>query len=327
MIAEKRGRRCRRLHEIDQDGNERGKRDLGQRGQEVEKQEQREGGPDRLHEMPIERPERAGRLHDGLAREWIDLLLEPAEHGSPQMVYARCDRTPGQASTANACGPAYLSLPDGCRFTVVRAGSVARGRRAEPGRIRVHAEALEVPADAVQVAGEQLARIAVGARIDRLREVDDPGSAVVDQDVIGRQVGVDHVVGQQPFDVPDEPIEHPAGRAGGKPQLPELRGGALFIAHEFHQDRRARLRHAASARRRLPKWSRQSMSNSWFDPQRLFDLPAEPALVRDGPGGPGVTHEAAVLVGRAVLETAAEPRTEIFHGQQRRPRFRRRPGT
>src|SRR5262249_10494900 len=71
----------------------------------------------------------------------------------------------------------------------------------------VDAMAGEVAQYIVDVALEQVAGVAVGGGLDRLREVDYGDAALVVEDVEGRQVGVDALAGEPQLDVAHQHVE------------------------------------------------------------------------------------------------------------------------
>src|SRR5690242_11459406 len=78
-------------------------------------------------------------------------------------------------------------------------------------RISAHAEACEVAPDVLDVASQQLARVGVKPRIDRLRKVDDHDAALPVENVVGREVSVDAVKREPELDVAHDLAEEAHG--------------------------------------------------------------------------------------------------------------------
>src|SRR5688572_4263633 len=83
-----------RLHPVYDCADERVQRDLYERADETNDQQQQECGPDRPDEMPIESPESVRWALRQLLREGVDTRFEPAEHLSLSRTEAARGLTP-----------------------------------------------------------------------------------------------------------------------------------------------------------------------------------------------------------------------------------------
>src|SRR5262245_31239474 len=76
----------------------------------------------------------------------------------------------------------------------------------------------------------------VETRIDGLSEVDDFCLPLPVQNVMGRKVAMDVVVGQPEFDIAHEVVEHSAGLFEGELAACERGGGAFAVTKILHED-------------------------------------------------------------------------------------------
>jgi len=90
VISKKRCRVADPLEQVDEISDELGERHLGQGREQVEDQHHQKPGQDRLYEMPVERPQRPGRMRGRRALERIDARFEPAEHLASPSLPAVC---------------------------------------------------------------------------------------------------------------------------------------------------------------------------------------------------------------------------------------------
>src|ERR1051326_5861978 len=68
--------------------------------------------------------------------------------------------------------------------------------------------ALQIVTDLLNIVYQQGKCIGVKTRIDRLWEIDNPRLVLPVQDVVGRQIAMDNVVGQPEFNITHESTEH-----------------------------------------------------------------------------------------------------------------------
>src|SRR5215469_6601548 len=90
VIGKERRRVADPLEQVDEISDELGERHLGQGREQVEDQHHQKPGQDRLNEMPVERPQRPGRMRGRRALERIDARFEPAEHLASPSLPAVC---------------------------------------------------------------------------------------------------------------------------------------------------------------------------------------------------------------------------------------------
>src|SRR5207237_1655381 len=93
-----------------------------------------------------------------------------------------------------------------------------------------------------EVALKQRVGVAVEARIDSLRKVDDDGPSSPDQDVVLGKVRVDDVVGKPELDLPRQEIEDPSCFFEIPANLAQLRRRLLLVTYPGHEQVAANLR-------------------------------------------------------------------------------------
>lgn len=105
----------------------------------------------------------------------------------------------------------------------------------QPPRVR-HPTPQEVM-EIFHIPDEQLPRVRVSGRVDRLGKIDDHGTIAGDEDVEVGQVAVDDASAQHPLHLDDEAIVKMLCLFGREPKIAEPRRGvALAIADELHEE-------------------------------------------------------------------------------------------
>src|SRR5437667_3185844 len=96
---------------------------------------------------------------------------------------------------------------------------------------------LEILANALDIAEEELIGGGVIVNADGLGEIDQPGAVIVIEDVVGGEVAVDVGVGEEQLDVPEDSGEKLLRDVALEAQGMERGSAPDFVAEVLHQDR------------------------------------------------------------------------------------------
>src|SRR5579864_7357606 len=97
-------------------------------------------------------------------------------------------------------------------------------------RVSTHALTLEEAAHVLEVPCEEVERVPVGPRIDRLGKVNDSDLSAVVEDVVRREVAVHPVESEHELDVPAHSFEYWPNLELLQPRALQCTGGAIGIA-------------------------------------------------------------------------------------------------
>ena len=162
----------------------------------------------------------------------------------------------------------------------------------------------EVIGQVRDVALQHALGVVVARGIHGLRQVDDHGAIVVDQDVELRQVAMHEAGAQHAHDLPDQRAVECRGLLRREFHLGQARRDiALAVGHQFHQQHAVEeavgLRHAHAGGGELVERVHLGAL-----PRRFLFLAPETRALLHGAGAPAALHAAAFLVLHRLAEAA-----------------------